>query len=99
MPDMSRRSLAAGVGLLAGALVQHALAQTAPSQLAAATAPKFRVQPLTFNPEKIRWLSADAIAKHHEIYAASVNRLNALTEELATRVLHQTIGVRLSIGA
>lgn len=80
MPDISRRSLAAGVGLLAGALLSRADAQ---SQLAVATAPKFRAQPLTFNPDKVKWLSADTITKHHEIYGENVNRLNALTEQLA----------------
>jgi Fe-Mn family superoxide dismutase len=53
-------------------------------QIAAATTPKFRVQPLSFNPEKISGLSAKAIASHHgEHYAAAVNRLNALSEQLA----------------
>ena len=80
MPEISRRSLAAGVGLLAGAMLSRADAQ---SQLAVATAPKFRAQPLTFNPDKIKWLSADAIARHYEIYGDNVNRLNALTEQLA----------------
>ncbi len=80
MPDISRRSLAAGAGLLVGAM---ALQATAQQQVAAAAATKFRVQPLTFNPEKIKWLSPKAITAHHEIYAGSVNRLNALTEQLA----------------
>ena len=80
MPDISRRSLAAGVGLLAGAAVARAHAQP---QLAVANAPKFRAVPLTFNPDKVKWLSVDAITKHHAIYAESVNRLNAITEQLA----------------
>ena len=80
MPVLSRRSLAAGVGLLAGAAVAPAHAQ---AQLAVANAPKVRALPLTFNPDKVKWLSADAIARHHEIYAESVNRLNAITEQLA----------------
>jgi superoxide dismutase, Fe-Mn family len=80
MPDISRRSLAAGVGLLAGAVLSRANAQ---SQLAAATAPKFRAQPLTFNPDKIKWLSVETITRHHEIYSENINRLNALTEQLA----------------
>ena len=56
-------------GLLAGAMTLPASAQ----QIAAATTPKFRVQPLSFNPEKIHSLSAKAIASHHgEHYAAAV---------------------------
>ena len=65
MPDISRRSLAAGVGLLAGAVALPARQQ----QLAAASAPKVRAQPLTFNPEKVKWLSAQSLAEHHAIYA------------------------------
>ena len=81
MPDISRRAaLGAGAGLLVGAMTLSASAQ----QIAAATTPKFRVQPLSFNPEKISSLSAKAIASHHgEHYAAAVNRLNALSEQLA----------------
>src|SRR5216683_7335963 len=80
MPDISRRGLAAGAGLLVGAMTLPASAQ----QIAAATTPKFRVQPLSFNPEKISGLSAKAITSHHgEHYAAAVNRLNALSEQLA----------------
>lgn len=81
MPDISRRSLAAGVGLLAGAAAVPAAAQQ--QLLAVANAAKFRVQPLTFNPDKIKWLSAQSITEHHAIYAESVNRLNAITEQLA----------------
>ncbi|HEY6717337.1 MAG TPA: Fe-Mn family superoxide dismutase [Reyranella sp.] len=80
MPDISRRTLAAGAGLLVGAMTWPAGAQ----QIAAATTPKFRVQPLSFNPEKINGLSAKAITAHHDDhYAAAVNRLNALSEQLA----------------
>jgi Fe-Mn family superoxide dismutase len=81
MPDISRRSVAAGAGLLVGAWASHAAAQS--QQLAAAGNAKMRVQPLTFNPEKIKWLSPDALTGHHEIYAGSTNRLNAITEQLA----------------
>ena len=80
MPDLSRRSLVAGTGLLLGALALPATAQT---QIAAANAAKFRAQPLTFNPEKIKWLSAKLIASHYEEYARAVGRLNAITEQLA----------------
>jgi Fe-Mn family superoxide dismutase len=80
MPDIPRRSLAAGAGLLIGAMAMQASAQ----QIAAATAPKFRVQPLTFNPEKIKGLSAKLIASHHDNnYAGAVSRLNAIGEQLA----------------
>jgi superoxide dismutase, Fe-Mn family len=80
MPDISRRALTAGAGLLVGAMTLPASAQ----QIAIATAPKFRVQPLSYNPEKINGLSAKLITRHHdEHYAAAVNRLNALSEQLA----------------
>src|SRR5260370_35073618 len=81
MPDISRRAaLGAGTGLLVGAMTWPASAQ----QMAVATTPKFRVQPLSFNPEKISGLSAKAITSHHgEHYAAAANRLNALSEHLA----------------
>jgi Fe-Mn family superoxide dismutase len=80
MPDIPRRSLAAGAGLLAGAMALKVNAQ----QIAAALAPKVRVQPLTFNPDRIRGLSAKLIADHHDtIYVDAVNRLNAINEELA----------------
>jgi Fe-Mn family superoxide dismutase len=82
MPDISRRSLAAGAGLLAGAVALQASAQQ--QAVAAATTPKFRVQPLTFNPEKISGLSAKLITSHHDNnYAGAVNRLNAISEQLA----------------
>ena len=80
MPDLSRRFLATGTGLLLGALALPAPAKT---QLAAANAAMFRAQPLTFNPEKIKWLSAKLIASHYEEYARAVGRLNAITEQLA----------------
>src|SRR4029453_45062 len=80
MPEISRRSLAAGVGLLAGAMAVPAAAQ---QMLAVASAPKFRAQPLTFNPDKVKWLSAPSITEHHAIYAESISRLNAITEQLA----------------
>ena len=81
MPDISRRSLAAGASLLVGAMALPVRAQ----QLATAVAtPKFRVQPLTYTPEKITGLSAKLISSHHdEHYAGAVNRLNALSEQLA----------------
>src|SRR5260370_19232985 len=81
MPDISRRAaLGAGTGLLVGAMALPVRAQ----QMAAATTPKFRVQPLTFNPERVNGLSAKAITSHHgEHYAGAVNRLNALSEQLA----------------
>lgn len=80
MPEISRRSLAASVGLLAGAAAVPAAAQ---QLLAVASVPKFRAQPLTFNPDKIKWLSAQAINEHHAIYSENINRLNAVAEQLA----------------
>lgn len=79
MTDIPRRSLAAGAGLLLGVMTPPARAQ---QQIAAANAAKVRAQPLTFNPEKIRWLSPKSLTGHHEIYVGSVNRLNAITEQL-----------------
>ena len=80
MPDLSRRSLAAGAGLLLGAMAMPAVAQ---QQVAAANAAKYRAQPLTFNPEKIKWLSPKAITDHHEEHVRAVARLNAIAEQLA----------------
>lgn len=80
MPDLSRRSLAGAAGLLLGALALPAAAQ---QQVATANAAKFRVQPLTFNPEKIKWLSPQAITEHHEEYSRAVARLNAIVEQMA----------------
>jgi superoxide dismutase, Fe-Mn family len=81
MPDIPRRSLAAGAGLLVGAMALEARAQQI--AVAAGTA-KFRVQPLTFNPEKIKGLSAKLLASHHDNnYAGAVNRLNAVCEQIA----------------
>jgi Fe-Mn family superoxide dismutase len=86
MPDIPRRSLAAGAGLLVGAMALKASAQQqiAPQMASAATTPKFRVQPLTFNPDKIKWLSEKLLNSHHDNnYAGAVKRLNAISEELA----------------
>ena len=82
MPDIPRRSLAAGAGLLVGAMALKASAQ---QQIAtAATTPKFRALPLTFNPDKIKWLSEKLLNSHHDNnYAGAVKRLNAISEELA----------------
>src|SRR5262249_42741095 len=84
MPDISRRAMAAGAGLLAGALALPARTQQVQQLATAAAAPKFRVQPLTYNPEKISGLSAKLITSHHdEHYAGAVNQLNAGCEQLA----------------
>ena len=80
MPYISRRTFAAGAGLLAGVMAVRVEAQP---MLAAAAAPKFRAQPLTFNPDKIKWLSAPAITEHHTLYAEGVGRLNEVTDRLA----------------
>src|SRR6266851_3660974 len=82
MPDIPRRSLAAGAGLLVGAMALKASAQ---QQIAtAATTPKFRALPLTFSPDKIKWLSEKLLSSHHDNnYASAVKRLNAISEELA----------------
>ena len=81
MTDISRRSLAAGAGLLAGVIA----VQTSAQQLASANAPKFHVQPLIFNPEKVKGLSANLLRSHHDNnYAGTVKKLNAITDQLAT---------------
>jgi Fe-Mn family superoxide dismutase len=80
MPDIPRRSLAAGAGLLAGAMAFHAGAQQVAS---AVTTPRFRAQPLTINPDKVKGLSADLLRSHYDLYAGTVKRLNTISEELA----------------
>lgn len=85
MTDISRRSLAAGAGLLVGALAIGARGQQAPPQLASAVpVPKATPKPLTVNPEKVKGLSADLLRTHHDkLYADAVKTLNAVGEELA----------------
>ena len=83
MPDIPRRSLAAGAGLQGHGADQQAGAQQIPQIASATGGPKFRVQPLTFNPEKISGLSAKLIASHHDNnYAGAVKRLAAIEDEL-----------------
>lgn len=81
MTDITRRSLAAGAGLLAGTLAVPSVAQQ--PQLIVPGTSRFRAQPLTFNPEKIRWLSPSAVVGQHGAYTKAVERLNAINEELA----------------
>lgn len=85
MTDLSRRSLAAGAGLLAGALAVGARSQQMPPQVASAVpVPKATPKPLTLNPEKVKGLSADLLRNHHDKdYADAVKMLNAVGEELA----------------
>ena len=85
MTDISRRSLAAGAGLLAGALAVGARAQQMPPQLASAVPiPKATAKPLILNPDKVKGLSADLLRNHHDNeYAGAVKALNAVGEELA----------------
>lgn len=82
MTDLSRRSMAAGAGLLVGAFYSGARGQ----QLAGvATAPRATPKPLTFNPEKVKGLSAELLRAHHgKDYTEAVKRLNAIGDELAT---------------
>lgn len=82
MSDLSRRSMAAGAGLLVGAFCSGAR----PQQLAGvATSPRATPKPLTFNPTKVRGLSAELLRAHHDNdYADAVKRLNAIGDELAT---------------
>jgi Fe-Mn family superoxide dismutase len=81
MTNIPRRSLAAGVGLLLGAMAIPARSQ----QLAiSATTLRLTAKPLTFNPDKVKGLSADLLRRHYdEIYVSAVKRMNALNEELA----------------
>ena len=85
MTDISRRSLAAGAGLLVGAITFGARAQQMAPQLASAVAvPKVTPKPLIFNPEKVKGLSANLLRSHHDNeYAGVVKKLNAIGEELA----------------
>jgi Fe-Mn family superoxide dismutase len=84
MPDIPRRPLAAGAGLLVGAMALQAGAQ---QQIAtAATTPKFRALPLTFSADKIKWLSEKLLTSHHDNnYGGAVKRLNAISDERAKR--------------
>jgi Fe-Mn family superoxide dismutase len=84
MTDIPRRSLAAGAGLLVGAMALRTQAQQKEDQqIASANTPSLSVQPLTFNPEKIPGLSAKLINSHHDNnYAGAVKRLNAIEAEL-----------------
>ena len=79
MPDISRRAMAAGAGLLAGVLALPARTQQVEQLATAAAAPKFRVQPLTYNPEKISGLSAKLITSHHDEHYAGAVRDHALS--------------------
>lgn len=80
MTDIPRRSLAASAGLLVGAMALQAQSQ----QLAVAAAPKFTVKPMTFNPEKVKGLSANLLRSHHEHnYGGTIKKLNAISATLA----------------
>src|SRR5215475_792563 len=86
MTDIPRRSLAAGAGLLVGAVALGTQAQQKKEeaqQVASANATSLRVQPLTFKPERIPGLSAKLLTSHHDNnYAGAVNRLNAIEDQL-----------------
>jgi Fe-Mn family superoxide dismutase len=80
MAHLTRRSLAAGASLLAGAGLLPARAQQI------ATVPvstKFVAKALTFDPEKVKGLSAGLLRAHHNRYGEAVKRLNAIREEIA----------------
>lgn len=85
MTDISRRSLAAGAGLLAGAMALGARAQQMAPQVAAAIpVPKLTVKPLIINPDKVKGLSGDLLRAHHDgVYAEEVKKLNSIGEELS----------------
>jgi superoxide dismutase, Fe-Mn family len=84
MTDIPRRSLAAGAGLLVGAMALRTQAQQKEDQqIASANTPSLRAQPLTFNPERIPGLSAKLLTSHHDNnYAGAVKRLNSIEEQL-----------------
>ncbi|MBI3197743.1 MAG: superoxide dismutase [Rhodospirillales bacterium] len=80
MTDIPRRSLAAGAGLLAGAMALQARAQVP----GIVTVPKYVAKPMTFNPDKVPGLSANLLRSHHaNNYAGTVAKLNTTNEELA----------------
>ncbi|MFZ5778711.1 MAG: Fe-Mn family superoxide dismutase [Pseudomonadota bacterium] len=81
MPKITRRLLAAGAGLAAGALALPSFGQ---QQLVVPGTSRFRAMPLTFNPEKIKWLSPSAILNQHKAYTKAVERLKAIDDEIAS---------------
>lgn len=85
MTDISRRSLAAGAGLLAGALALGARAQQMAPQVATAIpVPKVTPKPLVVSPDKVKGLSGDLLRTHHDtVYAEEVKKLNAIGEALS----------------
>ena len=85
MTDIPRRSLAAGAGLLVGAIAFGARAQqTIPQLISAVAVPKVTPKPLTINPDKVKGFSANLLRSHHDNeYAGAVKKLNAVGEELA----------------
>jgi Fe-Mn family superoxide dismutase len=84
MTDIPRRSLAAGAGLLVGALALRSEAQQREAQqIASAAIPPLHAVPLPFNPDKIKGLSAKLLNSHHDNnYGGAVKRLAAIEEEL-----------------
>ena len=78
MTAISRRSMAAGAGLLVGGIALGARAQQVSPQLASAVpVPKVTPRPLTINPEKVKGLSANLLRTHHDTeYAGTVKKLN-----------------------
>ena len=83
MTDIPRRSLAAGAGLLVGAMALQTQAQQEAQQIASANTPSLRAMPLTFNPERIPGLSAKLLNSHHDKnYASTVSKLNAIAAQL-----------------
>lgn len=94
MTDISRRSLAAGAGLLVGAFAVDARAQQIAS---VAVSTKLTVKPFTFNPDRVKGLSADLLRNHHgKEYAEAVKRLNAIGEELAKLDFTETPAAKLA---
>jgi Fe-Mn family superoxide dismutase len=83
MTDIPRRSLAVGAGLLIGALATRSQAQQEAQQIASAATPVLHPQPLPFNPDKIKGLSAGLLNSHHDRnYAGAVKRLADIEAEL-----------------
>lgn len=97
MTDISRRSLAAGAGLLAGALAFGTRAQQmAPQMATAIPVPKITPKPLVINPDKVKGLSGDLLRSHHDgVYAEEVKKLNAIGEELSKLDLAQVTPQKL----
>jgi Fe-Mn family superoxide dismutase len=87
--DLDRRAFvqtgaALATGAAFAAAIPQAAAQPANQPPPTAKPMKFAVKPLPFDPTKIRGLSEKILVSHYgNNYTGAVNRLNAITEQLA----------------